>query len=327
MMKNFSPEFKTPEQYIIDITYQIWEERGIDRIREWYAADGPVRTPHGVTRSVEDVVESTRATLDEFPDRLLLPEDIMIGDLPDGFLSSHRVRSTATHRGDGAFGKATHRPIVMLTIADCLCKDNQVVDEWLVRDQGVIVSLLGRNPALYGKDLGEKNPKDYAVGNETYIKRWNAPAELTILGQQDLADRIIQTYDAIWNDKNLDIMIEDYDRALRFEGPTGELHYGRSPTGEFLKSIMASIPDGRFEPHHVIFRKDPEKAARGALRWSYTGTHSGKGRYGDPTGVPLAVLGISHFELRSGKIVNEWFCTDETAIYAQIAAYQAEVNV
>ncbi len=48
-MKNFAPEFKTPEQYITDITYQIWEERGIDRIRVWYAAEAPVRTSHGVT--------------------------------------------------------------------------------------------------------------------------------------------------------------------------------------------------------------------------------------------------------------------------------------
>ena len=122
-MKNFAPEFKTPEQYITDITYQIWEERGIDRIRVWYAAEAPVRTPHGVTSSVEDVVQSTHATLDEFPDRLLLPEDIIIGDLAEGFLSSHRIRSTATHLGDGAFGDATNRPITMMTIADCLCQD------------------------------------------------------------------------------------------------------------------------------------------------------------------------------------------------------------
>ena len=33
-------------------------------------------------------------------------------------------------------------------------------------------------------------------------------------------------------------------------------------------------------------------------------------------------VGISHFELREGKIVSEWFVVDETAIYAQIAAYQ-----
>ena len=28
-MENFSPESQTPEPYIIDITYKIWEERGV----------------------------------------------------------------------------------------------------------------------------------------------------------------------------------------------------------------------------------------------------------------------------------------------------------
>jgi len=325
-MKDFASEFKTPEQYIIDVTYKIWEERGIERIREWYAAKAPVRTPHEVTSSVDDVVQNTYATLDEFPDRVLLPEDVIIGDLAEGFLSSHRIRSTATHLGDGAFGNATNHPITMMTIADCLCQENQVVDEWLVRDQGVIAQQLGRDLVEHGKELARKKPKNYTVGNETFIKRWNSPEGFTIIGDRILAERIIQTYDAVWNDKNLDILSEGYDRAIRFEGPTGELHYGRTPTRDFLESILSSIPDGRYEPHHVIVRQDPEKAVRIALRWSYAGTHSGKGRYGDTTGVPLALLGISHFELRYGKIVNEWFCIDETAIHAQIAAYQSEVS-
>jgi predicted ester cyclase len=98
--------------------------------------------------------------------------------------------------------------------------------------------------------------------------------------------------------------------------------YGRFRTGSFFDGILASIPDGRFEPHHIIVKQETEKAVRVALRWSYCGSHHGRGRYGAPSGVPLALLGISHFELRQGRIVNEWMLLDETAIYAQIAAHQ-----
>jgi predicted ester cyclase len=324
MMKNFAPEFKTPEQYIIDITYKIWEERGIGRIREWYADDGPVRTPHGVTHTAEAVVKSTLETLHEFPDRQLLAEDVIIGEFPKSFLSSHRVRSTATHMGDGSFGPATQRPVVMLTIADCLCQDNQVVEEWLVRDQAGIALQLGIDPVQLGKRMGLQNPENYTIGNEAFTKRWNAPDGLTIVGDEKLANRIIQTYEVIWNDKNLNTIEENYDRAIRFEGPSSELHYGRYPMGNFFNSLLAAIPDGSFEPHHVIVRQDAEKAVRVALRWSYAGVHGGRGRYGEPTHIPLSILGISHFELRQGKIVNEWMCIDETAIYAQIAAHIIE---
>jgi predicted ester cyclase len=323
-MKNFSPEFKTPEQYIIDITYQIWEERGIGKIREWYAADGPVRTPHGVTNSVEAVVQGTLETLHEFPDRQLLPEDIIIGNTTEGFLSSHRVRSTATHLGNGFFGPATNRPIMMLTIADCLCRDNQVVEEWLVRDQAGMALQLGLDPFEIGIALGKKKPKAYNVGNAAMTCRWSDPNRLTILGDEKIANRIIDTYDAIWNDKNLNIMAENYDRAIRIEGPARHLSYGRSRAGNLFYGILASIPDGRFEPHHIIVQQEEEKAIRVALRWSYCGSHDGIGRYGASSEIPLALLGISHFELRKGKIVNEWLLLDETAVYAQIAAFQQE---
>ena len=322
-MKNFATEFQTPEQYITDITYKIWEDRGIGRILDWYAADGPVRTPHGVTKSADEVVSATLATLNEFPDRELLAEEIIIGEKNEGFLSSHRVRSTATHRGSGVFGEPTNQSVMMLTVADCLCQSNQVVDEWLVRDTAAIAKQIGLDPVAYGKALGANNPDAYTIGNQVMCQRWAASEGFALDGAQADANLIINTYDAIWNGKNLHVMMDGYDRAVRFEGPTGHLCYGRERTGNLFFSILASIPDGRFEPHHLIVRQQEARPVRVALRWSYCGTHSGRGRYGSPTGSPLALLGVSHFELRDGRIVNEWMVVDETAVYAQVAAYQS----
>ena len=84
-MQNFSSEFKTPEQYIIDITHKIWEEQGVGRIYEWYAADCPVRSPSGVSHTAEQVVNNTLSSMKVFPNRDLLAEDVIIGDLPTGF--------------------------------------------------------------------------------------------------------------------------------------------------------------------------------------------------------------------------------------------------
>ena len=321
-MQNFSPEFKTPEQYIIDITYKIWEEEGVDRIYEWYAADCPVRSPSGVSNTAEEVVNSTLSSMKVFPNRDLLAEDIIIGDLPEGFLSSHRVRSVGVHKGDGYYGPATNRPITTLAIADCLCRDNRVVEEWVLGDQTRILTQLGIDPVAYGKSVGEKYREVYSIGNGAMRQRWANPEGLTIIGDKPIANRIIDTYHAILTDKNLTVLDERYDRAVRFEGPGVNPYYGRIQTANLLTSMLASIPDGRFEPHYIIVRQQPERPVRVALRWTYCGTHSGHGRYGDPTGSPIAILGISHFELRDGLIVNEWFVMDEVAIYAQIAANQ-----
>jgi predicted ester cyclase len=321
-MEQFAPEWTSPEQYIVDITYAIWEERRVERIHDWYAPVCPVRRPHGVTTSVEEVVHGTLAAIAQFPDEEALAEDVIVGERSSGFYSSHRVRSVMTHAGNGSYGSATNRLVTTLAIADCLCRENQIVEEWVLSDQAATVQQLGLDPITFGLELGRANHAAYTIGNDAMRERWSSPDGLTVLGDNDIARRILATYDAIWNGKNLSVMQKSYDRAVRFEGPCGEVQYGRTRTATLLTSLLAAVPDGHFEPHHVVVRQQEERAVRVALRWSYCGTHSGPGRYGEPTGVPLATLGISHFELRDGLIAHECMLIDDTAIYAQIAAHQ-----
>lgn len=323
-MQNFSSEFKTPEQYIIDITYKIWEERGVGRIRDWYAPICPVRRPHVVTHTAEEVVRNTlRALALPTLNREVMAEDVIIGDKPSGFYSSHRVRSVNTRLGSDA---STIQTVMRLGIADCLCRDNQVVEEWVLGDEAGVLRRLGLDPVAYGRELGTKKSEAYTIGNEAMRQRWADDNGLTIAGDEAIADRMIETYAAMWNDKNLNVMTERYDRAVRLEGPDGYLSYGRSRTADLFSNIQAAIPDGRYEPHHIIVRQQPERPIRIALRWTYCGSHGGFGRYGQPTGVPIAILGITHVELRDGLIINEWMVVDETAVYAQIAAYQITSN-
>jgi predicted ester cyclase len=134
---------------------------------------------------------------------------------------------------------------------------------------------------------------------------------------------MIEGMENLWKYRKLDSAGLHRDRALRFEGPSGRLCYGLDRMSSAIRGIQASIPDGEFSVHHVIVREDEAKPARVAMRWTYSGTHSGAGIYGDPTGCPLSILAISHFELRSGKVVNEWMLADDLSIFAQIGAYGA----
>lgn len=322
-MEGFASEFHNPEHYILDITYRIWEMRGVERIRDWYAADCVVRTPHGVSTSADDAINGTYATLKEFPDRQLLADDIIIGLKNPGFYSSHRVRSTATHLGSGAFGQATGKAIGMLTVADCLCQDNRIVEEWLVRDQSSMALQLGLDPVALGRSMGLAKPAEYATGNDAMVERWKDPQGLTVIGDGIIAQIAIQALETVWKDHDWTALALHRDRALRFEGPSGALTYGFDRMQQVVEGIVQSIPDGTFSIHHVIVKQDESRPVRVAVRWSYSGTHGGAGRYGKPSGHPLAILAISQFELRDGKIINEWMLMDELAIHAQLAAYGA----
>ena len=80
-------------------------------------------------------------------------EDVIWSGTPEvGMLSSHRLLSTATQLGDGAYGAATGKKLIYRIMADCHAIANQINDEWLIRDQGAIVRQMGWDPQAFARD-------------------------------------------------------------------------------------------------------------------------------------------------------------------------------
>ena len=113
-MKGFDNHFENLTDYILKITYQIWEQKDVESIRKYYSDSIPVRSPSGVIIGPEPVVKATYATLNEFPDRQLLGEDVIwIGNDQEGYFSSHRILTRASHLKDGLYGKASNKKIIV----------------------------------------------------------------------------------------------------------------------------------------------------------------------------------------------------------------------
>ena len=121
-------------EFIYGITFEIWEEKGVELIRQYYAEDIEFFALGGISRGVEAVVQGTYDTLQAFPDRLLLPENVIWSEDEDGAYSSHRIMSPMTNTGPSAYGPATHRKVSVRTVADCLVHEGKIVREWLIRD-------------------------------------------------------------------------------------------------------------------------------------------------------------------------------------------------
>ena len=96
-MQGFDPKFQDFPDYIIGITKEIWEDRGIGTLHQYYAPDIVVRSPASVVVGNQGVIGATMATLAEFPDRTLLGEDVIWSGTPEtGMLSSHRQMRSAS---------------------------------------------------------------------------------------------------------------------------------------------------------------------------------------------------------------------------------------
>ncbi|HCW85517.1 MAG TPA: polyketide cyclase, partial [Rhodobacteraceae bacterium] len=146
-MKGFSNRWSDFPDYILGITHEIWEERQLRTLDHYYAEDIVMRFPSGLAQGNAGVIDGTMATLAEFPDRQLMGEDVIwSGDEETGYLSSHRILTTGTHLGNGAFGEATGESFTIRAIADCAAKEDTIYDEWLIRDVAGLAEQLGWDP-------------------------------------------------------------------------------------------------------------------------------------------------------------------------------------
>ncbi len=317
-MKGFDPKFKDFPDYIIGITKEIWEDRGIATLNQYYAPDIVVRSPGSVVVGNQGVIAATMATLAEFPDRTLLGEDVIWSGSPEeGMLSSHRLLSTATHLGDGVYGKATGKKLIYRILADCHAINNQINDEWLIRDQSAIVQQMGWDLKEYARDLiAREGGPDACV--QPYTPANDKPGPYEGLGNdnewgQKYADILSRIMNA-----DMGVIEAEYDRAVLSEYPGSTTGHSWGPVDRFWMGLRASFPNAEFKIHHQIGRDDPMMPPRAAIRWTLHGKHDGWGVFGVPTGSEVFVLGISQAEFGPWGLRKEYTLFDETSIWKQI---------
>jgi len=312
-MKGFDPQYEDLPDYNLKCTRTIWEGREISALDWHYGDDLVVRTPAGISQGNAAGKANTMATMTEFPDRQLFGEDVIwSGDEDAGFLSSHRIISTATHQG-GAFGPATGRKCTFRTIADTFCRDNRVWDEWLIRDNAAIASRLGQTPeeaaraAILAGDVQMPFTPDTDIAGP-YTGRGNTDE----WGQQhsDILRRIMAA--------DFRVIAERYDRACHLSLPRGHEGHGHESATGFWLGLRSAFPSAEFRIDHQIGREDPLMSPRSAIRWSLTGRHDGWGRFGAPTGAQVYVMGVSHVEFGPRGLQREFTLFDEIAIWKQI---------
>jgi len=317
-MKGFAPAYEDFPDFILKITKEIWEDRGIHTLENRYAPNIPVRAPAGLIVGNKAVIAATLATLAEFPDRKLLGEDVIWSfDEKYGYLSSHRLLSTATHLGNGAYGSATGKRLVYRIVADCAARENHIYDEWIIRDQGAIVRQLGIDPKQYAADqIARQGGVERAQPAFTpdqdvdggYAGRGN---------ENEFGVRYAELLTRLMN-SDFTSIDENYDRAVQIELPSGVTAHGTEAVDRFWLALRSAFPNASFKIEHQIGRDDSRMCPRAALRWSLYGRHEGHGMFGPPSGADVYIMGMNHAEFGPWGLRREYIMIDETAVWNQI---------
>ena len=317
-MKGFSEKWTNLPDYILGITKEIWENRGIDTLNHYYAKDIPMRFPEGVSIGNQKTINGTLATLAEFPDRQLTGEDVIwSGNETDGFLSSHRLLTMGTHTGGGYFGPPTGKKFVIRAIADCAAINDQINDEWLIRDTAGIVKQLGMDPKQFALDLiereggAEKCVQPFCPENDV-SGPYKGKGNNNEWGQKlsDILKRMME--------KNFAVIQSEYDRAVQTVHPGSKTVHSWSDTEALWMNLRSSFPSANFSIDHQIGREDPLLSPRAAVRWSLLGKHDGWGMFGQPTGAKVYIMGFTHAEFGPYGLRREYTLFDPVSIWKQI---------
>lgn len=318
MMRGFDPRFRDLPDYILKITHEIWEGREIAALHRFYGKDMVARSTLGVMVGNQDVINDTLAAQAAFPDRQIHGDDVIwSGDEDAGFLSSHRSMIIGTHTGPGAFGPPTGKVVAARCFADCHVRDGVIDDEWLCYDMADMVRQLGHSPESWARQsIQREGGTDRA--RQPFTPAIDLPGPYTGRGNDHpLGTRLADMLSRIMA-MDFSVIRRGYDRAVHvwhFGGATG---WGIPFAEAQWLAFRTAFPDATFRIDHQIGRSDPGEPDRAAIRWSLTGTHSGFGDYGAPTGAPVHVMGFTHAEFGPRGLRREFTLWDPVSIWKQI---------
>ena len=257
---------------------------------------------------------------------------IWSGDDEAGFHTSHHISSSGHNTGWSAFGPPTGRRVAYRAIANCFVRENLIVEEWLLRDDLVLIRQLGLDPqavaerqALAAQERGvpwaARGPIERGLGQlmpEALPPRAADPDGAG--GGFDPEDFVRRAFHEIWNWRFLNRIRDLYAPGFRCRSASGRRFHGLEDFTAFILGILAAFPDAKLTVDHVYWNGDEAAGYRVATRWTLVGTHEGPGEWGEPSGARVRVMGLSQHRIERGRFVEETTLFDEFGLLKQLWA-------
>lgn len=326
-LDGFEAVYRNIIDYIVRITYRIWEDRDVEYIRATYADDARTYDDYGLQRGDEKIVQDTYHTTAAFSDIQLIADEIVwAGDDEVGFHTSHRTLIRGTNDGPSRYGPTTGRSVDVLVIANCVSLQNEIFLEHVQYNSAAMLEQLGFKLDESVQELIAAPPAGWPRDGETWrqLRAAASPTQPLCKGEPITGfdvDRFVRDhFNELWNRRNVEVLAANCAPSFSFQGPTNRTFSGLDPMREFAQSIMVSFTDMEWQMDEVYWMGNDSEGYLTSERWSAVGVHVKPGIYGPQTGRPVQIWGITQHEIKDGRIVREWTLFNELDLMMQTAA-------
>lgn len=326
-LRGFEETYRNIIDYIVRITYRIWEDRDVEYIGATYADDSRVFDDYGLQRGSQKIIADTHHTTGAFSDiKLLADEIVWAGDDEVGFHTSHRTIIRGTNDGDSRYGPATGKFVDVLVIANCVALENEIFLEHVLYNNSSLLAQLGLDWRRAAAEMAQSPPAGWPRDAATWNSLRNAARPQPALSEaQPVAGFDVDAFtrralDELWNARVQEPLARDYAADFSFRGPTDRAFSGATHYHAMLESILGCFPDLALHVDEVYWMGNEADGFLTSERWSAEATHSVDGLYGPATDKPVQIWGITQHEIREGKIVAEWMLFNELDLVMQLAA-------
>ncbi|MBT0585588.1 nuclear transport factor 2 family protein [Alteromonas oceanisediminis] len=322
-MKGFEEQYLDIVDYIVRITDEIWVDRAMGRIYDTYDHSCTIYSSYGVVRSVEEVMASTAATLNGFPDgEAHFLNVAWAGNETEGFYTSHLGFSRSTNLGASMFGPATGKRVNIRFCADCISLENRIHTEWLVRDNGALVRQLGFNIHDVAQKIAQHPLQESQVVSVPTRMIGQVPRRALETPENSLQGYFLNLYHNIWNLRRFDLIDKYYSSDMVCHSSGGRVAIGKRNYSALLLLMLTALPDATISVEKITYSEETDGLIV-AVRWVLSGSTRKGGMLGDvPELRPINMMGMSHHRFVGDKIVEEWMLFDEVGVLA--SAYRQD---
>ena len=324
-MRGFEATYRNIIDYIVRITYRIWEDRDVEYIGNTYGDTSHTYDDYGLQYGDKKIIADTYHTTGAFSDIELIADEIVwAGDDEIGYHTSHRTLIRGTNDGDSKYGPATNRKVDVLVIANCVALENEIFLEHVLYNNSSMLQQLGLSLDDQVKALVTNPPAGWPRDASTWESLRSATSPSVPISQSEPVegfdvDRFARTLlTKLWNAGDDGVLATAYDARFDFQGPTDRRFRGIGPYRELLAQLRAAFPDLELQVDEVYWMGNERDGFLTSERWSAEATHSGPGLYGEPSGKPVQLWGITQHRIENGRVVAEWMLFNELDLMMQI---------